>query len=180
MPDGPGHIWLTQALCDLRTGERLLGSEPCFYCQVISKYQQAVEKAVKGIVADLQIGHVSLRGIGPKQDYQHGADVFAQALIRIPRSPQNLELHSLVYGLLAPRSPVIQSLDSLAPRRPAPGARARRNTEYPYQDSSGKWRAPADPDSFDRHHDVERYRKLAQKVVREARNILAAIARRPK
>jgi hypothetical protein len=180
MPDGPGQVWLRQSSADLQTAEGLRNFGPSFFCQVISKCQQAVEKAIKAIVADLQAGGVPLIGIGRKHDYQHGVLRFAEALIRIPRSGQNRELHGLVSALLNDyRRGEIRALDAMVPRRPNPGALSPLNTEYPYQDSTGRWMAPADQGSFDRKRDVERFRKLALKVVPEASKILAAIARRP-
>jgi hypothetical protein len=181
MPDAPGCVWLRQACSDLDAGERLRSPPtPAFYCQAVSKYQQAVEKAIKGIVADLQAGGVPLVHIGRREDFRHGVRVFAAALIRIPRKPRNADLPNLLYGLLYPLLGEIHALDSLVPKRPAAGVLAPRNTEYPYQDRSAGWRAPADPGSFDPQQDVERFRKLAHKTVRDAGKILTAIARRPR
>jgi len=180
MPDGPGQVWLRQSSADLQTAEGLRNFGPSFFCQVISKCQQAVEKAIKAIVADLQTGGVPLMGIGPKHEYKHGVLVFADALVRIPHSGQNRELYGLVSALLNDyRRGEIRAIDAMVPRRPKPGALSPLNTEYPYQDSTGRWRAPADPGSFDREHDVERFLKLARKVVPEAGKILAALTRRP-
>ena len=178
MPDGPGQVWLRQSSADLQTAEGLRNFGPSFFCQVISKCQQAVEKAIKAIVADFQAGGVM--SISRKHDYHHDVFVFADALIHIPRSGQNRELHGLVSALLNDyRRGEIRALDAMVPRRPNPGALSPLNTEYPYQDSTGRWRAPADQGSFDRKRDVERFLELARKIVPEAGKILAAIARRP-
>jgi hypothetical protein len=183
MPKGPGQVWLRQADSDRIAGQALGRGNEWLYCQAVSKYQQAVEKAVKGIVSDLQAGDVRLINISRKHDRSHRALLFTEALLRLPRSRQNREVNNLIFGLLNRVDILsgIRALDALVPTFPAQsGYLHPRNTEYPYQQADSTWRAPADTGSFDRERDVERFRSVAEHVFQGARRILSAIARRPK
>ncbi|MDD4889087.1 MAG: hypothetical protein PHU85_04090 [Phycisphaerae bacterium] len=171
MGECPGKLWSRQARSDKDAGNRLaLKADPASFCHAIAKYQQAVEKSIKGIVA-------SLRDAGELKDTPigrgHRVDKHVTALVRRGH-PQN-DIWSKIAGLLRQdRRDLIETLGKLAPRLRL-GEKASRNTEYPYQNPDESWRVPCDTDSFDWHRDVWRFRLLAEKIVSEADRIIDAV-----
>ena len=71
------------------------------------------------------------------------------------------------------------------PIRQGPGFHTRsegrpfpKNTEYPYQETSTAWRAPADARTFELR-DLRRYRYVAEKVRVKAEKAVTAIMHSP-
>lgn len=179
-PKAPGEVWLKQAESDLMAAERLAGGGEKLYCQTVSKCQQAVEKAVKGIASDLEARGIPLIGLPATAGSKHSALTFTEAFRRIAPSSQNHEVKAHISGLLNERGVMsgICDLDALVPAFPKGGALHPRNTEYPYQQNNGTWRAPAEHGSFG-PQEVERFRGIAEIVVGRTSRIISAIARRP-
>jgi len=142
-------------------------------CHSIAKHQQTVEKSVKAIVAAL-----SERGIiRVATGFRHTVERLVSALVHLPHSPGNKDLQGRIHGLLNEHHRAeIDALCLLAPKRPDPGQLARRNTEYPYQNADGSWRAPADDGSF-REAEVDRFRRLAYRIHGGSCRIVSAASR---
>jgi hypothetical protein len=175
MPDAGAHLWISQADSDRLAALRLYDpADHRTYCQVISKYQQIVEKIVKALaVAARDAGIVTLGGM-----YKHDLEKMITGLRLMPPSKTPLSIRDRVGRVLDSYwVGEIKALTSLAPKRPAgPGILHARNTEYPFETGPGVWTAPALPESFD-PGDVERYRRVAEKVYRDLREIISAVER---
>jgi len=139
---------------------------PVDACHAVAKYQQTVEKAVKGTARAffLTIGK------------SHQVERYAQALLRLPQSSQK-SLYAHIRGLLAGSTIAdIQALDRLAPRWPMPGDLPSRNTEYPYQADDQSWQWPAESGAFG-DAELQRYRRTAANILSGAAKIISAIER---
>jgi HEPN domain-containing protein len=167
------RAWLIQARADLTCAEHVLGSQdPARYCHVLAKYQQAVEKAIKGLIAALRDAGVLAIEIG----YGHGIERFLKVLVKLPHAAENKEVQASIRQRLDPKvRGDIRALDALAPKRPAPGALPARNTEYPFRQGD-EWRAPAEAETFSAA-DVERFRALAHRIVPACERTVSAIER---
>jgi HEPN domain-containing protein len=165
--------WFVQAASDYESAQRLLDREdPATYCQVIAKCQQTVEKGVKSVVAALIEANELTLQIG----YKHEAERFVSTLLRSSRK-WDKGIQAEIEAWLAERwRGEIRAVDALVPKRPPPGQRPARNTEYPFQDPDGSWHAPAAVGVFD-IKDVERFLRLARHVYVGAAKIRSAIKR---
>ncbi|MGD0771034.1 MAG: HEPN domain-containing protein [Tepidisphaeraceae bacterium] len=167
--------WIEQAMSDLRAAHRLENrNDPRTFCQAISKYQQAVEKAVKGVAAVLQHGGVFSSGPGNR----HAVNPLILALLNVPRSDENRELIKKMDQLFLPhRQRDIADLDALAPVYPDPGKLHARNHEYPFQDSSGAWHPPCEPNHRDAFKigEVKRFSVTANRVCAILQEIVLAL-----
>jgi HEPN domain-containing protein len=166
--------WLRQARADLSAAARFHDSkDDSTACQAVAKHQQTVEKSVKAIVAA-----VDDRGIMSIQTgFSHDVERLISALMHLPRRPGNRDIQNRINGLFNEHHRgEIKAICLLAPQRPGPRRLAGRNTEYPYQNPDGSWRAPADPGSFDRK-DVERFRLLATRVCDGSARVVSAVYR---
>jgi hypothetical protein len=167
--------WLRQAGSDLSIG--LLSYDPAedaTMCQAIAKHQQAVEKSVKAIVAGLN----DLGIIRSSTGYSHDVEWLVSILVHLPHQAKNKHIQRMIRGLLNEHHrSEIKAICLLAPKKPDPGQLARRNTEYPYQNADGTWRAPVDEGSFV-EKDVERYRQVAARIYEGSTRIVSALYRR--
>ena len=132
------HAWLTQAVSDGEAAER--EQKAAAWCHAVAKYQQVVEKAVKAVVAALHEARFTNRRVGPS----HEVTPYMPLLVRLPRPREGKLIQQQLIKLLDPNTRArIRTLESLAPRWPAPGESPRRNTEYPFHDAEGNWTCPA-------------------------------------
>jgi hypothetical protein len=169
--------WLRQAQADREAAELLADNEvlPSF-CHAIAKWQQAVEKAIKAIVACLRDAGILHIDIG----YQHGVERFVSVLIRLPHARDNKSIQQQLHGFLDQQTRAgLKALDGLVPHRPAPGLPPQRNTEYPFLEAPGQWTYPAAESIFS-EEEAQRFRSLAQRVVDRAGRLIAALRRRPR
>src|SRR5258708_38132237 len=105
-----------------------------------------------------------------------GVERFITVLTHLPRPRDFRDIQGKIRGLLdAQTRGDIRALDAMAPRRPPPGEPPARNSEYPFV-LANTWRAPAEPDVFTRV-ELERFRKLASRLVDGIDRILSAISR---
>jgi len=168
--------WLAQALADRNAAELQAKSRAdSDRCHAIAKCQQAVEKAIKGIIAALNNAGIIHQPIGR----QHGVERFWPALIRLPRAGANKEVQLHLHGLLDQNTCAgIRALDALIPHWPGPGQQFGRNTEYPFQNADGSWTFPAAPGVFS-ENEVKRFRALAHRIVNGAERVVSTLRRRP-
>lgn len=168
--------WLNQGIADRAASERFAADEDrSTRCHALAKCQQAVEKSVKAIVAALRDAGVLHIEIG----FGHAVEPFLRVLVRLPRPGDTKTIRQHLNGLLDEATRAgIRALDALAPRRPPPGGRLRRNTEYPFHAAAGGWTYPADETTFSAQ-EMNRFRALAYRVVAGAGRIVSAIRRGP-
>jgi len=144
-------------------------------CQAIAKFQQAVEKVVKAIVAALKQAAVLHVEIG----YRHEVERFLSVLLRLPRAKENKSVDQHLRRVLDEQTrSSIHALDNLVPRKPPPGHAPQRNTEYPFHNPKGFWTYPAATGVFSAQ-EVERYRALSHRIVQGAGRIISVIRRKP-
>jgi len=178
MAEAGASIWWLQADADRRAARRVfeLPDERTF-CQAIAKQQQAVEKAVKALAAavrDARLASIRIK-------FTHDIDKLLNALNRLHRpTGENAAIQSRIHRLFSARwEAEISALMALAPKaRLEEEPIAVRNTEYPYQNADGSWRAPAQSGSFS-DTDVRRFQVLADYVVDGSDRLISAIERRP-
>ena len=136
------QAWMQQAESDLRTAERVDNQvDGRTRCQAISKYQQCVEKSIKGILDKLFAAGLIAQG----SDRAHHVARYGAVLARFPATPDNRTLLNQLRRLFS--QPVLEQihfLDQLVPAYPDPGKYASRNHEYPFQDAQGDWHAPSE------------------------------------
>jgi HEPN domain-containing protein len=166
--------WVEQAMSDLQAAQRLYDRENArTFCQAISKYQQAVEKAVKGVVAALQHGGVFTGGPGNR----HPANPLISAILRLPRSDENRELMKRLERIFSEtRRHQIEMMDNLVPVYPDPGQPHLRNHEYPFQDDVGDWLPPCDEAAFAKG-EIKRFAATAVPVCRSLGEIVSGLER---
>jgi hypothetical protein len=169
--------WLNQARSDRTAGDRAADPEDTTTrCHALAKYQQAVEKAVKGLAAALRLAGIGTVAAG----WRHDAEPFVSYFVRLPRGEGAQRVQAPLRRLFDPPTrDGIRALDSLAPRRPPPGQPLRRNTEYPYHDGQGGWIYPAVEGAFS-DAEVRRFRALAYRIVDGAGRMASAVRRGPK
>ena len=140
------QAWMQQAESDFRTAQRVDNAQDArTRCQAISKYQQSVEKSIKSVLDKLHAAGLIRNG----SDRNHRVARYAAVLSGFPATNDNRDLLNQLRRLFTDSLvEQIDLLDSLVPAYPAPGAVARRNHEYPFQDVAGNWHAPSDVDAF--------------------------------
>ncbi len=166
------RAWMQQGDSDFRAAVRVDNhADARTRCQAISKYQQCVEKSIKGVLDKLFAAGVILQG----SDRGHRVARYAAVLGRFPATPDNRALLSQMRRLFTERIlNQINLLDSLVPAYPAAGGLAARNHEYPFQDAVGDWHAPSDEDVFTAG-EMSRIRHCAGTLVRRLGQILDAL-----
>jgi len=166
--------WLHQAASDLAAGDRCYDPKvEATMCHAIAKHQQTVEKSVKAIVAAPTDKGV----INVATGFRHDVERLVSVLMRLPYQQANRDIQNRIHGLLNEyHRGEIKAICHLAPKRPAAGELARRNTEYPYQNRDGTWRAPSDDGSFGKK-DVDRFRGIANRILEGCSRIVSAIYR---
>jgi len=163
---------MRQAEADFRTAQRIDNdADARTRCQAISKYQQCVEKSVKGVLDKLHMARLIHDG----SDRRHHVARYAALFRNIPRTNNTRDLLNQL-GRLFGSAVVTQMnlLDSFVPEYPAAGALARRNHEYPFQVTAADWRAPSDDDAFSAG-EIKRIRNCAGSLVVGLRRILDAL-----
>jgi len=166
------QAWMQQAESDFRTAQRVdINADTRTRCQAISKYQQCVEKSVKGVLDKLHDAGV----INVRSDRRHDVARYAVVFMHIPQTRQTGDLLNQLARLFTDSVvEQIKLLDSLVPQYPAAGALAARNHEYPFQQSAADWRAPADEDAFTAG-EMKRIRHTAGSLILGLRRILDAL-----
>jgi hypothetical protein len=154
--------WIRQAESDLQAGKKLdIPDRPSTFCQALSKYQQAVEKSVKGLASVLYDGGVLSAGLNRK----HAVAPLFSAILKIPRSEDNRDYMEKLERVFAGfRQQYLKELDDLAPVYPAPGELHAKNHEYPFQDASGDWHPPCADTAFT-SGEMKRFRVVANRVL---------------
>ena len=171
--------WIAQAAADRAAAERKRSfaerlKAPA-WCHTVAKYQQAVEKSIKAIVAALR--ECGVRGLHPV-GYDHRVQNHLRLLRRLPGGGALPTIQRKLQDFLdAATRNSIGNLENLAPRRPAPGDPHPRNTEYPFN-AAGDWTYPAASDSFSLA-EVKEFQKLMARVSHYATNIVSALRRGP-
>jgi HEPN domain-containing protein len=137
---------MQQAESDFRTAQRVdIHGDTRSRCQAISKYQQSVEKSVKGVLDKLHDAGFTRA----HSDSRHHVARYAEVFRNIPRTRQTGDLLNQLARLFTDAVvEQINLLDSFVPQYPAAGALAARNHEYPFQRAPLDWRAPSDEDAF--------------------------------
>lgn len=163
---------MQQAESDFRTAQRVDNErDPRTRCQAISKYQQCVEKSVKGVLDKLHAAGL----ITTASDRKHPVARYAAVLSGFPATANNRHLLDQLGRLFTKRIvEQIELLYSLVPEYPATGALAKRNHEYPFQDAKGDWHAPCDGNAFTTG-EIKRIRPCASVLVRRLRRVLDAL-----
>jgi hypothetical protein len=168
------RAWVLQAASDANAAQvlRRAGADPC---QLVAKCQQAVEKAVTGLVEAMNV----LGLLTMPVDSSHHVARYASAMVRAaevaPREHRDLK-RQLVRLFPAHVRKSIAALDKLVPEYPKKGALAAKNTEYPFQPSSTEWLAPSMDGVFARG-DVKRYQAAAERVAGGAMKVMSALER---
>lgn len=170
------RAWLEQAKSDRAAAERFCGDkDDTQWCHAIAKCQQAVEKAVKAIVAAAPRVGISTKKIG----YDHTVKHFVSGLIHSPRGKKNSIVNRLSILFNEETRASIDSLEELIPKQPPPGTPHRRNTEYPFDTPHNGWTCPAAHGVF-LSSEVQRFRKLSYRIVDGADKIVEAIRLAPR
>lgn len=169
------RAWLAQARSDYTVGSAL-AEQNIPLCHSIANFQQAVEKAVKGLVVALAAEKFLAIRVGRR----HEVGPYVSAMVRLRRSGARKSVHSAIQRLFgADVRAQIRDLDSLVPKWPPPGVPPARNTEYPYQDSKHEWRAPAELEVFSLD-EADAFRHMAARIVDGCSRIVSAIERGPR
>src|ERR1035438_5074333 len=116
MANPPSKLWMIQADSDMNCALRVFDTgDHRTYCQAISKYQQAVEKAVKAVYQAVnEIGIICVP-IG----YGHDIEKLLNVLSKLPRAKQIQLIQShLNRTLNGYWKNEILELTKLAPKRP--------------------------------------------------------------
>jgi hypothetical protein len=163
---------MRQAESDYRAAQRLDKNDDArMRCQAISKYQQCVEKSVKGVLDKLHVAGITLSS----SDSRHHVARYVTMFIQIPRTKQTSDLLTQLARLFtATIVEQINLVDSLVPEYPAKGAHAARNHEYPFQRNATDWRAPCDEDAFTAA-EMKRIRNCAGALILGLRRIFDAL-----
>lgn len=166
------QAWMQQAESDHRAAQRVDNdADARTRCQAISKYQQSVEKAVKGVLDKLHdVGITNARS-----DSRHHVARYAAVFTNIPRTRQTGDLLNQLARLFT--DTVIRQidlLDSLVPQYPTAGALAARNHEYPFQKTAVEWRAPSQENAFNAG-EMKRIRNCAGSLIIGLRRIFDAL-----
>jgi HEPN domain len=157
--------WLEQSKSDLAASKRLLDeADRTTYCQTISKCQQAVEKAIKGLVTGLTETGIAKYDVG----WKHEVGKFITTFRYPPKKGQPTTSADIMSSLREFFSngdieSGIRQLDGVVPKRPADGDPLLRNTEYPFHAADRSFRAPAEPEIFTLQ-EVRRYSDIAERV----------------
>ena len=167
-------LWLRQASSDYDCAEHLRKlTDPAMYCHIIAKYQQTVEKAVKGVVSGLN----NIGASGVKLRFNHEVDIYIAALLHLPRRVELREVEERIKRMLSEyHRSEIAALSGLAPRQPAPGKQFGRNTEYPFQNPDGSWTVPAVAGVF-RPDEIARFHSIALKILDGSQRIIPVLDR---
>jgi len=148
--------WQRQAQADFEAGAHWVQHQSgATRCQAMAKFQQAVEKAVKGLVIRLRTNGI----MAPNIVMRHDVERYVSALVRRPRDERHGSVSGWLSKLFDPQTRSdIRFVDELAP-----SAAHRRNTEYPYIHHEESWTFPADEGTFTAD-EVVRVRQVAYRL----------------
>ena len=162
---------MLQAASDYRAAQRLDTNDPTTWCQAISKYQQCVEKSMKGVLHRPNEARVTNHPFKGRHEVAQFAEVFAAA-------PQSRDSRALLNRLTAIfNEDVVQqvrALDALVPAYPKQGERTKRNHEYPFEESASGWRAPAERETFG-EKEMRGFRRCAGRLMNGLPPIVEAL-----
>src|SRR6266516_3794837 len=118
------QAWMQQAESDFRAAQRVdNNADARTRCQAIAKYQQCVEKSVKGVLDKLHAAGIT----NAHSDSRHHVARYAAVFTNVPRTGQTSDLLSQLARLFTDTAvEQINLLDSLVPEYPAAGALAAR------------------------------------------------------
>jgi|SRR5579871_533402 len=169
------RVWLRQAKSDLSAARYLAAQNADdLYCQIAAKCQQAVEKSVKAIAAEL----TERRFVDLTIGFDHRIDQYIAAIIRAPRRGKNSVLDYIQQMLRYNRNE-INAIMQLAPHRPPDANQLPRNTEYPFHDVQGILIAPADTGIFQKT-ETDSHLKVAGVVFDKAKALISITEREPR
>lgn len=151
------QAWISQAKSDLAAADVLVQKrEESLYCHCLAKYQQSVEKSVKGLATAVnELGIIRI-SIGYRHPVERIAHVLLANVWSFPKG-LNKEIQyafGMYYG-------DISALDHLAPRKPQQNQLHVRNTEYPFETSAGSWTCPSAAGVFTMR-EIDRFRRASQ------------------
>jgi hypothetical protein len=164
----PFNCWFLQALSDFECAEILYRNRARLApCHAVAKYQQSVEKGVKALACWVMETYpaIELR-IG----FEHQVNRLISQIRSLSLKHDTQALVALKSFLESHQRSEIEALMSLAPKRPASGARPQRNTEYPFRDANDVWLSPCEPTAFS-DNDLDRYRAIADVTLKKANEI---------
>jgi hypothetical protein len=166
------RLWFRQATSDFHCGELIRATNDItLRCHAIAKYQQCMEKAVKGVVRSLNESKVTQEQPSMRHDLDHEMDI----LKRLPvsaKTPPNSPVGRIKRHLDARMRSDLQRCMSIAPTRPVEGVQPR-NTEYPFHKPTGTWMIPASADAFT-DDEVAEMRAIAARTLHWADEITFA------
>ena len=164
--------WMMQAQSDFRTAQFIDNPhQPTSRCQAISKYQQAVEKSIKGVLDKMH----EARLVAVRSDSKHHVARYAAVLSGFPATGHSRDLLKQLQRLFSNHVvEQMQLLDSLVPPFPRGGALAQRNHEYPFQDLRGNWHAPTEETTFT-VGEMKRIRNCAGLLIKRLSETLEAL-----
>lgn len=152
-------------------------SDSTMYCHIVAKFQQAVEKSIKSLVAVLAEANI----IDLKIKFNHDLEGYMRALHKFSNSHKHRErnraLEDRIQALFSDfHRQEIEALTRFAPKQPAPGARFGRNTEYPFQNADGNWTVPSQEGVF-RAEEIERFQRIAIRILDGVQRIITTLDR---
>lgn len=163
--------WLMQAKSDYSAAKILYEQDQeDLYCHVVAKIQQCIEKAIKGLAVLILRAPIG-RG--------HDVSRFLAAFRRLPNNHRDRSIQSFINSTFNQHvRELIQKLDQVFPKWPAPGQSFQRNTEYPFE-SNGAWTCPCDIGIFT-SHEVDELREAAHKIIDAATRLRTLKNRQPR
>ncbi len=168
------HVWLEQALSDMRVATLLLQIAEAdaakdagagveghsdLYCQIASKCQQVVEKGIKAICLEFMGSTVS----------SHSVDRYIKTICLAPARRNDVVYY--VQNALKSNRADIRNIIALVPRSPE-GDKTPKNTEYPYHNASGSLVAPASRNAF-LLNEIKIHYRLAGVILGRAKTSIA-------
>jgi hypothetical protein len=166
-----GKVWLRQALSDLECAS-LLETKPELRCHAVAKYQQALEKGVKALATAINDNTRTEITIG----FKHDVEPYINVMQRLPLKP-NSNVPQRIRSLFNARDmSILYDLIAQAPRRPAPGEKYARNTEYPFQNDEDEWTAPCDANVYS-DEELKAWSRLTTKIVYEVERLVGVLYR---
>ncbi len=171
------EAWLLQATSDFAAAKAVFDkADASTYCQSIAKYQQTVEKSVKGMIVALSEQGISSIPISHNHELTHEINSL-NSLRRTGLKFYDKNLVDKISATLNKGKAQVKWLSDLAPMGPKDKTYFK-NTEYPFSDASPDgWAAPASSGSFS-VTDVTMAYNLAQKLHKKANDIIVSLRRR--
>jgi HEPN domain-containing protein len=171
------EAWLLQAASDFAAAAAVFDkADASTYCQSIAKYQQTVEKSVKGMIAALNEQEICSLPISHNHELTHEIKSL-NSLRRTGLKFYDKNLVDKINATLNKRKTQVEWLSDFAPTGPK-NRTYSKNTEYPFNAASpDSWAAPAGVGSFS-VADVTTAYNLAQKLHKQANDVITSLLRR--